>query len=335
MKEKMSKLNEEIIVKFLTDECTEEELREVNAWLEESEANARELFRLEELYHLGKLGCASDEKAVDKAERRLRKKLQPMEQRQHKLRRMNSWMRYAALFVGVVMLAGAGWYFLYQAGAQQEDLLAITTGNEIKELKLPDGTKVWLNKHTTLKYPREFGVPGRKVYLEGEGYFEVKRNPDRPFVVQSEAMQVRVLGTVFNLKSDRTNMSAVATLMRGEIEVKGNHDEGMIVLSPGQKAELNGITRRLVVKQVDTGIENWHDNRFIFDKADIFTIARTLENSYGVRVILAPDIDVQKTYTGALPKEDTVEALLIKLRNSIPVEYKIVGNSVFLSSRKK
>ena len=118
MKEKMSKLNEEIIVKFLTDECTEEELREVNAWLEESEANARELFRLEELYHLGKLGCASDEKAVDKAERKLRKKLQPMEQRQHKLRRMNSWMRYAALFVGVVLLAGAGWYFLYQAGAQ-------------------------------------------------------------------------------------------------------------------------------------------------------------------------------------------------------------------------
>ena len=68
-------------------------------------------------------------------------------------------------------------------------------------------------------------------------------------------MQVRVLGTVFNLKSDKTNRSAVATLIKGEIEVKGNHEEGMIVLAPGQKAELNAVTRRLVVKQaLKTGI---------------------------------------------------------------------------------
>ena len=90
------------------------------------------------------------------------------------------------------------------------------------------------------------------------------RNPEKPFVVQSEVMQVRVLGTVFNLKSDKAKMSAVATLLKGEVEVKGNHGEGMIILAPGQKAELNGMTRRLVVKQVDTGIENWHNNEFVF-----------------------------------------------------------------------
>lgn len=98
-------------------------------------------------------------------------------------------------------------------------------------------------------------------------------------------------------------MSAVATLLKGEVEVKGNHGEGMIILAPGQKAELNGMTRRLVVKQVDTGIENWHNNEFVFEKADLYTIARTLENSYGVRVILALNIDVSKTYLGTLKKK--------------------------------
>ena len=93
-------------------------------------------------------------------------------------------------------------------------------------------TKVWLNKNTTLKYPHEFAGKGRKVYLEGEGYFEVMRNLAKPFVVQSEAMQVRVLGTVFNLKSDKATKSAVATLLKGEVEVKGNHGEGMIILAP-------------------------------------------------------------------------------------------------------
>jgi len=205
----------------------------------------------------------------------------------------------------------------------------------VKELMLPDGTKVWLNKHTTLKYPREFSENGRNVYMEGEAYFEVKRNVEKPFIVRSEAMQVRVLGTVFNLKSDQMNRSAVATLIKGEIEVKGNHNEGMIVLAPGQKAELNAVTRRLVVKQVDTGIENWN-NQFVFENADIFTIARTLENSYGVKIILAPDMDATKTYSGTLKKKNTVEDILnlIKSTNAIPIEYKIVGNSVFLSPKK-
>ena len=330
----MSKVSEEIIAKFLMGECTEEELREVNAWLDESGKNARELFKLEEVYHLGKLGCTSDEKMIEKAERKLFKRLKQEQNKQHKVRRMRGWIQYAAILICVFALGSFGFFF-YLTGEQTEALLAITTQDQIKELKLPDGTKVWLNKNTVLKYPREFSATGRKVYLEGEGYFEVKRNPDRPFVVQSEAMQVRVLGTVFNLKTDKMKMSAAATLLKGEIEVKGNHEEGMIVLSPGQKAELNGITRRLVVKQVDTGFENWHDNQFIFKNADIFTIARTLETSYGVRVILAPDIDVKRTYTGALPKKDSVEALLNQIKNSIPVEYKIVGNSVFLSSKKK
>lgn len=333
MKERMNKLDEELIVKFLMGQCTEDELHKVKAWLDESDTNARELFRIEEIYHLGKRNGFLEEKKTEKAERHLFKKLNAERTQQHKTRRIYSWMRYAAMFISVFLLGGFA-YLVYQANNPSEALLAVTTKNEIKELKLPDGTKVWLNKYTTLKYPHEFSEKGRKVYLEGEGYFEVTKSPDKPFIVQSEAMQVRVLGTVFNLKSDKAKMSAVATLLRGEIEVKGNHEEGMIILAPGQKAELNGITRRLVVKQVDTGIENWHNNQFVFEKADIFTIARTLENSYGVKIILAPDMNMDKTYSGTLKKKENVEAVLNLIKNAIPIEYKIVGNSVFVSSKK-
>ena len=88
---------------------------------------------------------------------------------------MVGWMRYAAVFVGFFLLGTFG-YLFYQTYSQPETLLAVTTHDKIKELKLPDGTKVWLNKNTTLKYPHEFAGKGRKVYLEGEGYFEVMRN---------------------------------------------------------------------------------------------------------------------------------------------------------------
>lgn len=331
--ERMNKLDEELIVRFLTGQCTEGELRQVKAWLDESDVNARELFRIEEIYHLGKRNERLERKDTEKAERRLFKKLDGEKVKQRRVRRIYTGMRYAAMFLSVFLLGGFA-YLVYQVNNPAEEWLAVTTKNEIKELKLPDGTKVWLNKYTTLKYPREFSGKGRQVHLEGEGYFEVTRNPAKPFMVQSEAMQVRVLGTVFNLKSDRARMSAVATLLRGEIEVKGNHEEGMIVLSPGQKAELNGVSRRLIVKQVDTGFENWHNHQFVFEKADIYTIARTLENSYDVKIILAPDIDVRNTYSGILKKKDDIEAVLGLIRNVIPIDYKIVGGSVFLSSKK-
>lgn len=233
MKEGKNKLNEELLVKFLMGECSEEELREVNTWLNESDDNARELFRIEEIYHLGKNGDSTDEKKIEKAEKQLFKRLAQEEAKQFKVRRMHTWMKYAAMFIGIFFVSGLS-YHIYQSQSE-EQLVAVVARDEVKELMLPDGTKVWLNKHTTLKYPREFSEKERNVYMEGEGYFEVKRNVEKPFIVRSEAMQVRVLGTVFNLKSDKMNRSAVATLIKGEIEVKGNHNEGMIVLAPGQK----------------------------------------------------------------------------------------------------
>lgn len=328
-----SQLNEEIMVRFLTGECTEEELRGVNTWLEESDENVRELFRIEEIYHLSKLSKTAGEAETGKAEKALFKRLEKEETQRTKVRRMHSWVRYAALFTGVFLIAGLG-HYIYREYSEVSNLVAVTAQDEIKELTLPDGTKVWLNKHTTLKYPRTFSNKGRDIYMEGEAYFEVVRDQQRPFIVKSDAMQVRVLGTTFNLKSERMNHSAVATLVKGEIEVKGNRDEGMIVLSPGQMAELNGVTRRLVVKQVDTAIEKWHTNEFDFNKADIFTVARTLENSYNVKIILSPAMDSSKTYSGPLKRKDSLEEMLKQVQNSIPIEYKIVGNSVFLSPKK-
>lgn len=328
----MNKLDEAIMMRFFMGECTEEELRKVNAWLDESSEHACEFFKMEELYYLGNFGKFADEKKIEKAEQVLFKRLDH-ETGLQKKKKLLRGIRYAAIFAGIVFLLSTS-YYMYKVQKEESALVIVAAQNIVKELQLPDGTKVWLNKHTTLKYPRQFSEKARDVYMDGEAHFEVKRDIEKPFIVRSEVMQVRVLGTIFNLKSEKTNRSAVATLIKGEIEVKGNHDEGQVVLSPGQKAELNGMTQRLVVKQVDTGIENWYSNEFVFEKADIYTIARTLEKSYGVKVILSPDIDVKKTYSGTLIKKDNVESVLNSIENTIPIKYKMVGSSVFISLKK-
>ena len=115
----MNKLNEEILAKFLMGECTEDELREVNAWLEGSGENARELFRLEEIYHLGRLGDTSNAQDIEKVEKRLFKRLEQEKTKQYKVRRMVGWMRYAAVFVGFFLLGTFG-YLFYQTYSQPD-----------------------------------------------------------------------------------------------------------------------------------------------------------------------------------------------------------------------
>ncbi len=330
----MSNLSEDIINKYLTGQCSEEELVEVNAWMKESEENARQLFRMEEIYHLGKFNQYADRKQMARAEKQLYKKLDEEKRKQNKILRMHRWMKYAAMIAVILVIGGGSGYWLYQNGNNQHMMVAVANEGIVKEIILPDGTKVWLNNSATLKYPREFSEKARNVYLDGEAYFEVTKNRHKPFTVQSDAMRVRVLGTTFNFKCDKNYRIAEVTLIEGEIEVKGNKEEGQIILAPGQRAELNKNNGRLTVKQVDAKMDAvWHDNLIPFQKADIFTISKALERFYDIKIILSPDMRADKTYSGVLKKKSTIESVLKSLQNSISIDYKIVGNNIFISPK--
>ena len=326
-------INEKLLAKFLMDECSENELCEIKKWMDESDEHAFELFTIEELYQLGKTGFSTKATDVDRAEYMLFKRLENGRKQKSGSWNLSSWMRYVATFIGIILLSGTVYFTFLKYNIEKKSLLTVNTRDEMGKLTLPDGTKVWLNKNSTFRYPKEFDENGREVYLEGEGYFEVKKNPSKPFVVHSESMQVRVLGTIFNLKTDLVNRSAIATLVQGEIEVKGNHNEGMIVLTPRQEAELDGVSHRLMVRQIDTGIEHWHNNSFVFESADIFTIARTLEKFYGVRIVLSSDLNTKSTYSGTLIKSEKVEEVLNSVNNAIPIKYRIEDNIIYLSAK--
>ncbi len=328
----MSNLSEDIINKYLTGQCSEEELIEVNTWMKESGENSRQLFRMEEIYHLGKFAQYANEQRILCAEKQLYKKLDEEKSKQKTALNMQRWMKYAAMIAVILVIGGGAGYWLYQNGNDQQMMVAVANEGIVKEVILPDGTKVWLNNSATLKYPREFSEKERNVYLDGEAYFEVTKNRHKPFTVQSDAMRVRVLGTTFNFKSDKNCRIAETTLIEGEIEVKGNKEEGQIILAPGQRAELNKNNGRLTVKQVNAKLDAvWHDNLIPFQQADIFTISKALERFYDVKIILSPDIQAGKTYSGVLKRKSNIESVLKSLQNSIPIDYKIVGNNIFIS----
>jgi Fe2+-dicitrate sensor, membrane component len=327
----MSKLNEDIIIRYLENRCSEEDFVLINEWMKESDENAGELFRMEEIYQLGKFPF-EEENLVVRAERRLGRRLEQENQKKQEVFKLRSVLRYAAAIVGVMVLAaGLAYWFRNKA---EELVVASAAHGQVREMLLPDGTKVWLNQSSVLKYPRAFEGKERHVYLDGEAYFEVARNHEKPFMVKSPAMDVRVLGTSFNIKCRPDNSFAETTLIEGEVEVKDKSDKGRITLLPGQKAVLNRVTGRMQVKQVDPKMEIvWHNDLIPFEKSSIFQIAAALERFYGVKIILSPDVDSTNTYSGVLKKKDNIESVLNSLRNSIPFNYKKVDdNNIFISS---
>lgn len=333
-REKMSKLNEDIIIRYLENRCSEEDFVLINEWMKESDENAGELFRMEEIYQLGKFPF-EEENLVVRAERRLGRRLKRENQKKQEVFKLRSVLRYAAAIVGVMVLAaGLAYWFRNKA---EELVVASAAHGQVREMLLPDGTKVWLNQSSVLKYPRAFEGKERHVYLDGEAYFEVARNHEKPFMVKSPAMDVRVLGTSFNIKCRPDNSFAETTLIEGEVEVKDKSDKGRITLLPGQKAVLNRVTGRMQVKQVDPKMEIvWHNDLIPFEKSSIFQIAAALERFYGVKIILSPDVDSTNTYSGVLKKKDNIESVLNSLRNSIPFNYKKVDdNNIFISSETK
>ena len=326
----MSKLNEDIIIRYLENRCSEEDFVLINEWMKESDENAGELFRMEEIYQLGKFPF-EEENLVAKAERRLGRRLEQENQKRQEVFKLKSVLRYAAAIVGVIVLAaGLAYWFRNKA---EELVVASAAHGQVREMLLPDGTKVWLNQSSVLKYPRAFEGKERHVYLDGEAYFEVARNHEKPFTVKSQAMDVRVLGTSFNIKCRPDNSFAETTLVEGEVEVKDKSDKGRITLLPGQKAVLNRVTGRMQVKQVDPKMEIvWHNDLIPFEKSSIFQIAAALERFYGVKIILSPDVDSTNTYSGVLKKKDNIESVLNSLRNSIPFNYKKVDdNNIFIT----
>ncbi|MGV3762019.1 FecR family protein [Parapedobacter sp.] len=152
-------------------------------------------------------------------------------------------------------------------------------------LVLPDGTHVWLNAASTLTYAISGTARERLVQLDGEAYFEVARDSDRPFRVTSRGQVVEVLGTHFNVNSYPDEPLVRTTLVEGEVKVNGSNDQRAVVLAPGEQA-LWAEGDQLTVRKVDVAqAVAWKDGKFNFNHSDVATVMRELSRWYDVDVV--------------------------------------------------
>lgn len=201
-------------------------------------------------------------------------------------------------------------------------------GGELS-FRLNDGTMVWLNTDSEFSFPMDFGPDGRNVKLKGEAYFEVNHDAARPFVVSTGAMDIRVLGTVFNVKSYADDPDASATLLSGSIEVDAGGRTRRI--QPGFTATIDRATGNLSVAEADTyAATAWLHGQLIFNDEGIDAVLRTLARWYDVKFVYDGASGGDYTFNGRMTRYDPLGESLKRITLAGGPSFEIDGNTIYV-----
>ncbi|MGB3063933.1 FecR family protein [Sphingobacterium thalpophilum] len=209
----------------------------------------------------------------------------------------------------------------------QFNTLVVPKGNFYK-LTLEDGTLVWVNASSQLKFPVKFKHDERRVILEGEAYFEVAHDAQRPFFVESRGSEVKVLGTHFNINAYSHNVRT--TLSSGKVQV--SHSGNIIVLEPGEYANI--VSGQLSKGKADLEHDlSWHNNQFYFKKETIAEIASTLSKWYDIQVRFKKGVSLNKVYTGNFKRDVKLSEVLEMLTYVCDLKFELRGNELIVENK--
>mgnify|MGYP001136208924 FL=1 len=211
-----------------------------------------------------------------------------------------------------------------------QHLIRTPCGGEYS-LTLADGTKVWLNAMSELKYPTRFNGNTRCVELKGEAFFEVKPDAQRPFYVKIDNYEVKVLGTSFNVKAYDDDDSWATTLCIGKVEMTDVHTRESIELLPGRQAVCDRQTGNVEVKEVDIlPYVTWKEGHFLFKNQSLEKIMDIMARWYDVSVEFQDESIRNLHFTGDIKRHANFSIILKALTSSVNVNYKLNGRELIL-----
>lgn len=283
----------ELLQRYIKGEASEEEKRRVMLWLEENPENMREYRTLRKLYDISLWNTG-----MPSASRHLRKvSLQ---------RTVTEVLKIAAVLL--IGFAGA-WQLLYHQPETSSMQTVHVPAGQRAELTLSDGTRVWLNARSTLRFPSHFTSRARKVELDGEGYFTVTRNEAAPFTVQTGRYDIRVLGTEFNVKAYSESRLFETALLTGSVEVAPKDTRHTVRLKPNEVAQSQDGQLKITSIQ-DPNYFKWKEGLFCFENETIENLIEKMQLYYDVKIEVRRPSLLSYRYSGKFRIKDGIEHVL-------------------------
>ena len=318
-----------LISRILSGNATSEEINELNAWKEESEKNLKLFEKYKKIWDTNNNWLSEEEVRSDysKINTQLLQKLSVHNRRSTII----NWIYKAAAILLIPVLIAFGWYYIKYSDNSSKQYTEITSPNgQISKCTLIDGTEVWLNSGSTIKYNTLFNKGTRDIALDGEAYFKVAKNKLKPFIVKAKNLKVKVHGTSFNVAAYKNSNIVETILEEGSVEIFFNEkSKQSIFIESGERAIYDLQNNHVNIEQVETSLHTaWRDGKFLFKDADLLTILKELERIYDVKIELENESIGNIHLRGMFEYNHNIVDALYKIEKTTNLKYQIEGRIV-------
>jgi len=345
MWKKSAKVNRQLIEKYFQNRCSPHEVRQILTWINSHVSKGDFSNEFQIVWQQNDLN--DDEFDWRKAWSKLHDKIEVEElinslpiDKDHQ-GKMTGKPQYALFAVAaaisfIIIFMGAWLYFINDENEKQQfsstlpNVQKSTEKGQKLTIHLEDGSKVMLNAQSNLNYPVQFSDSLRELWLQGEAYFDVVKDPQRPFIIHTGEITTHVLGTSFNVNAYAERNSYQIALISGKVMVSKPATGENVLIEPGQRAAYEK-EKSVFTTDLFSEIEiAWKDGLIYFENADFSKIKSTLERWYGVEIITEGEIDKKWEFSGKF-KNESLRNILEALKFSHDFEYKLDRKYVYLN----
>lgn len=318
-----------LIISYLKGEATNDQEKELLAWLDLSDENRFYFRSIKDVYDLAQIEYDIRDSQVDKQWHIFLDKFFPLYNTNSWLRIDHILLRYAAVFaLGLICMQLLS-YFISDK-EKFSKVTKIETGvGERSKVNLPDGSVVWVNSCSSISYDKSFGKENRTIRMRGEAFFDVKKDHSKPFLVQAEPFTFRVTGTSFNVYAFDEEDEISLALIEGSVTAeKGSY---MDKLRPGEVLVYDK-TREIIShrKLISSSYTAWRYGEMFFDKMTFEDLTRRLERNFNVKFKFENQKIKKESFGGSFRKYESLETIMRVISTSTPVKYRIEKDTVYI-----
>lgn len=324
----MENEHSELIIGYLQGRLQGRSLDDFYAWVNESAENKKLFFETKALYE----ACAPSRDASEIQDSWLRL----LDKRKSRQRKRFPLLTRISTYAAVAMFAAAVTSTVFIFSSKEHDGLITRyvggDGLEADVVVLPDGTRVSLGSRTSFSYDSRYGKSKRVVYLEGEAYFEVAKEKDKPFIVETKEQSIEALGTKFNVAAYPTDSLLTTTLLDGSVLLTTRNLSRPTILKPNEQFIYNRNTQSALLQQVDTNrFVSWTTGYYYFPEQSLEAILYRLSHVYGVQFTVKSEALNHRTFTGTFYRGQSIKDIMEIIHLSIPIRYAIDDHHVTIS----
>ena len=316
--------NYALLVKYLIGSLSSEEMEEVMRWRDlsaENETVFSEVLRLRLSWNTAKY---ADNERIDMALKKVNVRIN----RARRYRIARSLLKYAAVILLLVSFSAVGWNYF-----KPETYMTIALGDSegVKKVTLDDGSIVWLRGNSVLKIPQSFSAVNRTVSLQGEAFFDVAKNAQYPLSVSTNYVNIKVLGTAFNVKTDEKHQNVETVLARGKVALLDKQWNPILDMSPGEKVTYDNNKNEYATEVVDVNVcTAWRLNQFVFENVTLREIVNQLSVKFNVNINLESTKLAQRKFRCVINEDESLPDILKLLKYLAPIQYRIEGKEIFI-----